>query len=353
MPQFMGGVAGNEIQRFLMQREMENRQRMLDAQAQQRDAENQAIRERQIALQEENAAREAERQRQTDAQAAEERAAAQRQQQNVAGVRGMMADGMAGGLTPDTAKTIGIMAFREGMDAPPQVEQMLAPKKRTVMQTAGPDGKPIQKAFTEDELIAGVPEYQEPAKPERGPAPNYLTLVSPDGKQQQRVADGQSANALMQQGWKVFDPVAARQTNAPDPSEAKQITDSALALAKRLYDPATKQSHKGIGPATGAWEMRGNWDQDAVDFNSIRDQLVAALALPNLAALKGPMSDKDILFVKQLATRLENRKLSQPETELAITEAIQFLESTGGGVAAPAAPAGGGSFRVVGKRPKT
>lgn len=146
---------------------------------------------------------------------------------------------------------------------------------------------------------------------------------------------GEQAYRIPQQGDKHYDPVADRQNNSV-PAEAMHITESALALAKRLYDPRTKTTDKdlNIDRATGAYEMAG-WTQGAVDFNSVRDQLVAALALPNLGALKGPMSDKDILFVKQLATRLENRKLSRPETERAVTEAVKFLESKMAGARRP------------------
>jgi hypothetical protein len=162
-----------------------------------------------------------------------------------------------------------------------------------------------------------------------------MTLVSPTGEQR-RVTDGQSVNALLSQGWKQFDPVAARASNTADPAEAASITQTALDLTDRL------ERHPGIGAATGAYEMRG-FTQDAVDFNAIRDQLVAALALPNLGALKGPMSDKDILFVKQLATRLSNNRLSEAETRTAIAEAKTFLKSKLGPATAtaPVQPGGG------------
>jgi hypothetical protein len=137
------------------------------------------------------------------------------------------------------------------------------------------------------------------------------------------------AKGTAQAGDRPYDAVAARQANAIDPVESESVTRTALGLVDRLA------SHPGIDRATGAYEVRG-FTQDAVDFNSIRDQLVAALALPNLGALKGPMSDKDILFVKQLATRLENRRLSKAETIKAIEEARTFLNGKLSGATAPA-----------------
>lgn len=109
---------------------------------------------------------------------------------------------------------------------------------------------------------------------------------------------------------------------------AQASTETALGLVDRLLgdesDPS-KPTHPGMAGATGAYEMAG-WRQDPTDFNAIRDQLVAALALPNLGALKGPMSDKDVIFVKQLATRLSNTRMSEAETRRALAEARAFLK---------------------------
>lgn len=127
---------------------------------------------------------------------------------------------------------------------------------------------------------------------------------------------------------------------------ARETTQSAYELASRLLDP--NDVGKNIGAATGAYELRG-FTQGAKDFNAIRDQLVAALAMPNLGQLKGPMSDKDIVFIKQLATRLQNRDLSDAETIKALKEAQTFLQNKGatprqqtaaGGMQPPPAPPG-------------
>lgn len=176
---------------------------------------------------------------------------------------------------------------------------------------------PIQKGTRQ----IGDRPYQAPsqAQPREPREPNYLTLTSPDGKRQQRVVDGPQSNALLEQGWKLHDAVAARQAASTDPIGADAITRSAVDLATRLFD------HPGLSKATGAYELRG-FTQAAIDANAIRDQLVAALALPNLGALKGPMSDKDVLFVKQISTRLANRRLSYEETRKAIQEAQLFLK---------------------------
>jgi hypothetical protein len=115
-----GANAGDAILKFLMQREMENRQAMLDQAAVRESEQNNAIQERSMKLQEQAAASQ-ETARQT----------AMREKQNTVGVRGMMADAMTQGpLTPDAAKTIGIMGFREGVAPPDDVQRMLEPDTR-------------------------------------------------------------------------------------------------------------------------------------------------------------------------------------------------------------------------------
>jgi hypothetical protein len=112
--------------------------------------------------------------------------------------------------------------------------------------------------------------------------------------------------------------------------DSRRVTENALALARRA------RSHPGLRKTHGIISSRISViSQDAADYKGIRDQLVAALTLPNLGALKGPMSDKDVKFVKDLATRLANDQMSDEEAVRAIDEAISFLESklaaSGGG----------------------
>ncbi len=131
------------------------------------------------------------------------------------------------------------------------------------------------------------------------------------------------------------DKQAAATTDRTKQQESAQVsTQNALDLVDQL------EKDPGLGAATGAYEVRG-FTQGAQDFNGMRNQLVALLALPSLGALKGPMSDKDILFVKQLATRLENPRLSEAATRKALAEAKTFLQSKlgKGGSVAPGAGA--------------
>lgn len=136
-----------------------------------------------------------------------------------------------------------------------------------------------------------------------------------------------------------MDRAATERTNAAE--NARSVTQTALELADRL------EKHPGFGMATGNISSRfSGFSQDATDANAIRDQLVAALTLPNLGALKGPMSDKDILFVKQLATRLGNPRISEGEAKSAIGEAKNFLRNKlGQGGVAPMPSHGGEAAR--------
>jgi hypothetical protein len=120
-----GANAGNAILQELMQREELKRQQMLDQMAQQQRTSQQDQQQQELMLRAEEQRQQQERLAAQDAARAEAQQAATRKEQNTIGVRGMMADAMTQGpLTPDSAKTIGIMAFREGMDAPPEVQAM-------------------------------------------------------------------------------------------------------------------------------------------------------------------------------------------------------------------------------------
>ncbi len=199
------------------------------------------------------------------------------------------------------------------------------PPKKYQVTVPGPNG-PMARLATEEEMAAGVPEYRAPTQ---GSTPDQVFVIR-NGE----ITPIQKGTA--QPGDVPYDQVAARQVTTVNSEDAAQITKTARDLVTRL------ETHPGMAKSTGAYEMRG-WTQDAVDFNSIRDQLVAALTLPNLGALKGPMSDKDILFVKQLATRLANRRLSEAETRQAISEARSFLDSKlAAAPTAISAPARGG-----------
>lgn len=116
---------------------------------------------------------------------------------------------------------------------------------------------------------------------------------------------------------------------------ARQSTAVALDLVNRL------ETHPGLDMSSGLISSHfAGLSQSATDANALRDQLVATLTLPNLGTLKGPMSDRDVVFVKQLATRLGNHSMSDTETRTALQEAKAFLQSKSDQQGGPKSPAG-------------
>ena len=199
----------------------------------------------------------------------------------------------------------------------PGVEYPAAPAAADLItvHTVDERGRPVTKV---------VPKVAGGVYPSPPPAPSGTDLITV----QTVDAHGRPVTRVVP---KVAGAEFPNQPSGPPPVDARAITEASVALVDRLA------KHPGIGAATGAYEWRG-FTQDAVDFNAIREQLVAALTLPNLGALKGPMSDKDILFVKNLATRLGNTKLSEAETRTALAEARTFLQNkldAAGGSGAP------------------
>jgi hypothetical protein len=113
--------------------------------------------------------------------------------QNRAGTENRARSNMAGllemGLDPQTLQRESAgAALRGGMGDPLKIIEGLTkvPEvKRHPVTTAGPDGRPVRKLVTEDELAAGVPEYREPkaaSAPERDPIADYEAKLKLDAQ---------------------------------------------------------------------------------------------------------------------------------------------------------------------------
>jgi hypothetical protein len=289
-------MAGNAIEQFLMQRAMQERQAQMDAMAEQQQQEQQRRQAEELRLRQQQESRIAQTQQ-------AEAARAQSQQSNEFGVRTMMADAMnQGPLTPDLAKQIGIMGVREGVPVPGMVSQAMTPPKQPEPFTLNPGD--VRYGGDGQVIARGDPKPIDPALAESRELRNEFD--------RQRIEQAQA---------KIEDEKKWREKTGED---AKRVTQTAYDLASRL------KTHPGLAKAQGVVSSRlTGWTQDAEDFKGIRDQLIAALALPNLGALKGPMSDKDVIFIKDLSTRLRNERLSDDEARLAVDEAMRFLESKG------------------------
>lgn len=186
MPQYNftspGAMAGNAIEEFFVQQALEKRQRMLDEAKRVEDERRAQQQAAQLQLQQDQEARMAAEQRR---RAAMEATAANRAMDE-RGVRMMLAESAsAGPLTPENAQALELMAFREGVPVPGIIARASAPKeppKRTVVQTTGPGGRPVRRAVTEEELIAGVPEYQEPKAAPAADNEPLIPVIGDDGQ---------------------------------------------------------------------------------------------------------------------------------------------------------------------------
>lgn len=157
-----GALGSDAITQELMRRALLARQQQEDEfkrQQAEQQAKHQAA---QLAFQQQQEARIAEQQQ----QAIDDRATAARREQDKAGVRQMIAESAQNPLTPESARSLELMGYREGVAVPGVVAQALQPPKRTVVETTDAKGNPIRKSVSESDLEAGVPQYVKPEKPE-------------------------------------------------------------------------------------------------------------------------------------------------------------------------------------------
>lgn len=86
--------------------------------------------------------------------------------------------------------------------------------------------------------------------------------------------------------------------------EANVTLDEIKSLANEI------KGSKNIGSLTGAWGQLPAVRGSSVDLENKLEQLKNVLALPNLDKLKGAMSDKDLMFLKNIATSI-NKGMSE------------------------------------------
>lgn len=303
-------VLAEQVRQQLAQEEMRQRKMRLDEDARQFDAQH-ALNQQQFQ------AGERVRQQQMDRQGRQDR-----QEENATGVRRMIGDFLIQrGAPPNRGErtTLEGMALQEGINLP----ELERPADELAAEQAAKDAHDL-RLYEQKEQI-GAKYRPRP----QGPAPETFRLVSPTGEQ--RVVQGvNAANQLLAQGWKQYDAAAIRQTqNALPPDQTNQVRTDILSAAKAL------KSHPGRGAYTGTRFNPSHgfgWYDDPIGGTSaagakvLHDNLTALLALPNLEKLRGPLSDKDIEFIKAASSKLQ-ATAPDADFESELDAIIQKLES--------------------------
>jgi hypothetical protein len=221
-------------------------------------------------------------------------ATADRQVENQRGVRRMIGDFLVrrGGqpLDPTSRQTLQGMAVQEDVDLPASVTE---------------DPEQQFKDYERQKQIDA--RYRQPTQ---GREPNYLTLVNPDGSQQRRVVDGPESNALLGQGWKVYDAVTSRQSGqAAGAQEARQsLANTALATVRQLKTMGGQSGAVGAGFQKAIPFLDGPLPGTAAgNYTRVFNTLKAQLTLPELQKLRGlgAMSDREFKTLSEGATILD------------------------------------------------
>jgi hypothetical protein len=214
----------------LLQQEVQRRQEFLDGIA----AESRA---RQIAREEAAAQRQAaldaiaaeDRQRRIQREDAEASAAA-----NARGMRQMEVDALRQGANP---RDVALQAYGETGEVPSFLADSLKPTpapKRYQVTVPGPNGQPMTKLVTEDELAGGIAEYREPREPR---APSYKWILRNGTAMHVR-------EEAIQPGDVPYQP-----SGSGGATEGQRKTEGLLSRAE-----AARQTIDTIEPNIGAWD---------------------------------------------------------------------------------------------------
>lgn len=342
-----GGMAGNAIQQFLMQREAENRQRMLDEITQQEASQ----RRNQFGLDQMQRDLENQRVAKFDQMEENDRATAKRAELNQTGVRGLMADAMTEGPVDDAAaRTLGIMAFREGMAPPAEVTQRQ------------------EDARIAQDRSAGLADYEARAMIDA-------------------TVDGQTADPWRSSGaGSIFHAGTGEFRQAPDTGgggggfrgAADDDMNVYTARGQSRLLTAITDLEPMIGPSTvGTWRARGSRAvqgitpgeaNDTVDFDAALKQITALIGFDELNQMRqasptggalGQVSERELMYLQSVAGTLDpnqsepafRRQLQKVKEE--IERVVNYgLNDAGGGRGAGPGPSAdgwqdaGNGFRV-------
>jgi hypothetical protein len=157
------------------------------------------------------------------------------------------------------------------------------PKKYPVT-VPGPDGRPMERLASEEEMAQGVPVYREPKAP-TSPS-TYNTLVNPEGKQRQ-AAPGAETNALLDQGWRLYE---KGQIGSPaDETKGHKSREYAVNAATRIVAKVDALTPR-LGPTTtgvlGKVLSVVPWQTQARDVAADIESLAADIAYKELVEMR-------------------------------------------------------------------
>jgi len=355
-----GASARNAIVEELMRRQALERQAQLDAQARaeqeaairQRDAEI-AARNDDLAFRREQAAREAAAQAEINKSLIDQREYTQ--------VKGMIDEARPddSDLAPEAVAAVERQGFGSKLQRIPGVVSQgpmqeepseangyvptysvsQAPGRTRLQPGAKYTDAEAQRTFMEGQANLNRIAAGERAAAEREMR-QMISTIAAQGNAQARALDARLKELQIAGLEDKNEAANAERTRA----EATRTNDAqnAIEMLNRL------ENHPGLEKATGAYELRG-LTQDARSWRAMANSVVAALALPNMSSLKGPASDRDVAFIKEKSTILQNPNISAEDARQAIRDAREFLK-TGRIPEASVPPAGqpgaGGAVRV-------
>lgn len=232
---------------------------------------------------------------------------------------------------------IGAMISIDRGQMPQGLIDALKPKDPTAVDTVDANGNPVKRWIT-PEAGMEVPAYVAPKTPHYQIAPSGKPYDPTDPSTLTRTdlgpvkAGPSEASQLAAEMARLrIDAEKQKQADAAagkvrDADAGRQSAADAVATIDRLL------AHPGLASSTGAYEMRG-WTQPARDFRAELNRFVAQQTKGNLGSLKGPMSDKDIAFIKQMSTTAADTNLSDEALIAELKRARAAYTGENGGAA--------------------
>jgi len=255
--------------------------------------------------------------------AMDDRMAAQdREKNNIKGIRRMIGESLVqrGSAPMGPADRRDIAALQVEAGDLPDMSLLTEPKpQRQVVTTIGKRGEPIKKSVTEDELLAGVPEYREP---KTGPQAEFEWIVRGNQPMQIRKGTAQAGDRPYEK------PTAATGGSAVNPQEAAETAQEVKRVAGLL------KNHAGFNGAFGLMNSQvPTIRQDTADAESLRDKLTSLLTLENMGKMKGVLSDSDMKIIRQASTSL-NARMSPKAAADELERLTQVMDRVGSGMPA-------------------